>query len=182
MNKPNGRKQNLVIQELDNEILIYDLDKNKAYCLNETSSLVWRLCDGSNSITDISQEIGKQLNIEANEDLVWLAIDQLKKEKLIANGDELTSKFEGISRREAIKKVGLATMIALPVVTGLTAPTAAFAQSVMGGGGLPAGSPVTAMNSNNGQCMNALTAQCSSGTISGYNYNSATNTCTGTCT
>jgi hypothetical protein len=64
---------------------------------------------------------------------VWLALDQLKKEKLIANGAEVVSKFDGMSRREVIRKVGLGTMIALPVVASLVAPTAANAQSTCAG-------------------------------------------------
>lgn len=135
--KPISRKDNLVVQELDGEVLIYDLDKNKAFCLNETSSLVWQLCDGNKTISEISESMSRKLNQPANEDLVWLAIDQLKKEKLIINGAELPSKFEGMNRREVIKKVGLGTMIALPIVSGMIAPSAINAASP--GAGSPPG-------------------------------------------
>ena len=127
---PKARKENLVVQELDGEVLIYDLNTNKAFSLNETSSLVWQLCDGDNSVSEISESIGRKLDSPANEDLVWLALDQLKKEKLISNGEEVVSSFAGMSRREVIKKVGMGTMIALPLVSSLVAPTAASAQSV----------------------------------------------------
>lgn len=127
--KPLSRQDNLVVQELDGEVLIYDLDKNKAFCLNETSTLVWQLCDGNNSVTEISESIGKKLNAPANEDLVWLAIDQLKKEKLLANGEEFESTFKGMNRRQVIKKIGLGTAVALPVVSAMVAPTAANAAS-----------------------------------------------------
>ncbi len=128
-NKPVRRKDDIIVQELNGEVLIYDLKANKAVCLNETSSLVWDACDGNQSVSEISQSIGKKLNSPANEDIVWLALDQLKKEKLIANGAEVVSKFDGISRREVIRKVGLGTMIALPLVSSLVAPTAVSAQS-----------------------------------------------------
>jgi hypothetical protein len=126
---PKARKENLVVQELNGEVLLYDLEKNKAFCLNETSSLVWQLCDGNTSVSEISESISRKLDSPANEDLVWLALDQLKKEKLIANGDEVVSDFAGMSRREVIKKVGLGTMIALPLISSLIAPTAISAQS-----------------------------------------------------
>lgn len=126
---PLSRKENIVVQELDGEVLIYDLSENKAFCLNETSALVWEMCDGNKSISEISEGLGKKLNSKASEDLVWLAIDQLKKEKLIANSEEIAYDFNGMSRRDVIKKVGLGTMIALPIVTGLIAPTAINAQS-----------------------------------------------------
>ena len=132
-NNPRRRKDEIIVQELNGEVLIYDLKSNKAICLNEVSSLVWDACDGNQSVSEISQAIGKKLNSPANEDIVWLALDQLKKEKLIDNGAEIVSKFDGISRREVIRKVGLGTMIALPLITSLVAPTAANAQSICAG-------------------------------------------------
>ncbi len=100
--------------------------------MNETSSLVWDACDGNQSVSEISQAIGKKLNSPANEDIVWLALDQLKKEKLIANEKDVVSKFGGMSRREVMKKVGFASMIALPVISSLVAPMAVHATSVCG--------------------------------------------------
>lgn len=127
---PLSRKDNLVVQELDGEVLIYDLSENKAFCLNETSALVWQACDGEKTTAEISKFVSEKLNLPANEDLVWFALDQLKKEKLIENSDELPNNFIGMSRREVIKKVGLGTMIALPVVAAIVAPTSVQAQSI----------------------------------------------------
>ncbi len=126
---PVSRKDNLVIQELDGEVLIYDLKENKAFCLNETSALVWQSCDGKNAISDISKFLGDKLNSPASDDLVWFAIDQLKKEKLIENEAELGNHFEGMSRREVIKKIGLGSMIALPIVASMVAPVSVQAAS-----------------------------------------------------
>src|SRR5215213_1906935 len=132
---PKSRKENLVIQELEGEVLIYDLEKNKAFCLNETSALVWQSCDGSRTIAEISDVVGKQLNSQINEDLVWLALDQLSKESLVEKQTELSHKFKGVSRRDVIRKVALGTMIALPVVTSLVAPLAVHANSACIAGG-----------------------------------------------
>jgi hypothetical protein len=122
---PKSRKDNLVVQELEGEVLIYDLEKNKAFCLNETSALVWQACDGSRTIADISDFVGKQLSSQVNEDIVWLAIDQLSKESLVEKQAAAKSKFEGMSRREVVRKVGLASLVALPMIASLTAPVAA---------------------------------------------------------
>lgn len=139
-NYPLSRKDDIVVQEADGEVLIYDLNDNKAFCLNETSALVWQMCDGNKSISEISEGVAKKMNQPANEDLIWLALEQLKNENLIANGEELPNNFEGLSRRQVIKKIGFGTMIALPIVTGLIAPIAVQA----GSGTLASGSPCTA--------------------------------------
>src|SRR3982750_1614851 len=115
--KPLSRKNDLVIQEHDGEILIYDLTDNRALCLNETSARVWRACDGTNSVEDISRLVG-------NEDLVWLALAELKKEKLVDHGPAMPEKFGGMSRRQVIRKIGVGSMIALPVIASLVAPMA----------------------------------------------------------
>lgn len=140
-NKPKSRKEDLAVQELNGEVLIYDLKRNRAFCLNETSALVWQMCDGEKSVDEISRGLSKKLNNPANEDLVWLAIDQLKKEKLLANGEELNSKLEGVNRRDVIKKIGLGTMVALPIIAGLAAPRAAQAQSCTPGGSCTCNAP-----------------------------------------
>lgn len=133
MNKnPISRRDNIVLQEMEGEVLIYDLGNDKAFCLNETSAFVWQACDGKTSVSEIAQDLNKKFKTDANEDLVWLALDQLKKENLIENGDELPNHFAGMSRREAVRKVGLASLIALPVIMAVAAPTARAAASICG--------------------------------------------------
>lgn len=129
MNKPISRKSNIVVQDLENEVLIYDLTINKAFCLNETSGLVFALCDGTRTVAQISNEMSKRLKTLISEDLVYLALDELKKNNLLENSEELTDHFAGMSRREVVKKVGLASMIALPVIASVVAPSAVMAQS-----------------------------------------------------
>lgn len=126
---PQSRKDNLVVQEIEGEVLIYDLNKNKAFCLNDTSAQVWQACDGTKSVTEISQLISKEQNSPVGEDFVWLALDQLKKNDLLSNSVEIVPNFNGMSRREVVKKVGLSTMIAIPFIVSLTAPLAANATS-----------------------------------------------------
>lgn len=123
-NKPISRKENIVVQEMDGEVLIYDLKKNRAFCLNKTSALVWQACDGKRTIADINNWLGKQLNSQTDEDVVWLALDQLSKENLIEDQIKLEN-HTGLPRREAIKRIGAASLIALPLIHSLAAPTAA---------------------------------------------------------
>jgi hypothetical protein len=118
---PAARKSGLVIQEMPDEVLVYDLNTNKAHCLNQTAAKVWMACDGKTSIAEIADRFGRG----ANEDLVWLAIDQLSESDLLEN--IVASKFKGQSRREVIKKIGLASIIAIPVIASLVAPQNALA-------------------------------------------------------
>jgi hypothetical protein len=122
---PTARKSGLVIQEVPNEVLVFDLESNKAHCLNETAAIVWKSCDGKTSVPEIAKFIGKETGKDVNDDLVWLAIDQLTENHLLENA--VASPFKGQTRREVIKKIGLASMIAIPVVASLVAPQSALA-------------------------------------------------------
>ena len=132
--RPKSRRDEIVEQEVDGEILIYDLRADKALCLNKTSALIWQACDGKRTVAEINDLLGKQLNVQTDEDIVWLALDQLSKERLIDPAVDLENKFEGLSRRQVIKKIGVGSMIALPVVSSLVAPTAIHAQTLLANG------------------------------------------------
>lgn len=142
-NKPLSRQTHIVVQELEKELLIYDLRTNKAYCLNQTVALVFELSDGTKTALEISNSMSKKLGTTVGEDFVWLALQELEKDNLMEKGKELSDHFAGVSRREIIKKVGLASMVALPVIASVIAPSAAAAQSLL---------PLLSRCSTPGQC------------------------------
>jgi len=125
---PQARNANIVVQETKNETLIYDLNINKAYCLNQTSSIVWKSCDGKTTVSEIRARLSKELRADADEELVRLALEDLRGQNLLTE-DASASYLSGISRRDAIKKAGMAAMIALPIIASVGAPKAVTAQS-----------------------------------------------------
>ena len=120
-NNPMARQNGIVVQEMPDEVLVYDLDSNKAHCLNSSAAQVWKSCDGSNTVADIV----KQFDGKVTEDFVWLAIDQLNENGLLQN--EIAPRFAGQSRRQVLKTIGLASMVAIPVIASLVAPSSAMA-------------------------------------------------------
>ena len=120
-NLPKARTENLLEQEIGKEVMLYDLNIDKAFNLNETLTIVYKAC-GQNRTFDELKDRHK-----FTDDFIYLALDELKRENLLA--EEYSSPFAGTSRREVIKKVGLATMFALPIITGLIAPKAINAAS-----------------------------------------------------
>lgn len=127
---PKGRNHNLVVREFEKELLVYDLEKNKAYCLNETSAMVWQECNGKKSVREISLNISQKIKAEVSEDIVWIALDQFKIDNLLDNGEQFSTPFDRLKRREIIKRIGISSIIALPLISSIVAPTATQAQSV----------------------------------------------------
>jgi hypothetical protein len=161
MNKlPLARSADIVVQSIGKEILIYDLITHKAYNLNETSSIVYQACDGKTSFDELRRKHS------FTDDLIFLALDQLKEDNLVETDSSFVSPFTGMSRREAIRRVGLASMIALPVISSLVAPTAAMAQSACTADlqYLSAGTQAGCI-----ACQSALNSRCCSGRAGLYN-------------
>lgn len=132
-NLPKARTENLVEQNLGTETLIYDLLIHKAFNLNETSTIVYKACDGTTTLEELKR------NHKFSDDFIFLALDELKRNNLLA-AESYVSPFAGMNRREVIRKIGLASLLVLPMISALVAPTAASAASgVNGGGSVPPG-------------------------------------------
>jgi Coenzyme PQQ synthesis protein D (PqqD) len=128
-NLPIARKDELVIRELEDETLVYDYRTCKAYCLNQTASLIWKSCNGRNEPAAIARLLEREFQTPVREELVWSAIKQFTKDNLLEERPSLSKLADGVSRREIIRRIGLTTAIALPVVVSLVAPSPAMAAS-----------------------------------------------------
>src|SRR4029077_18030516 len=121
---PQERKTGLIIQEVDGEILIYDQNTNKAHCLNQTAAKVWKYCDGETTLAEACNALSCDLETPVDEKLVWYAVDQFSKDNLLEKSIELSAFIiAGMSRRQMVRTLGLAAVIAVPLLTSIVAPT-----------------------------------------------------------
>jgi hypothetical protein len=123
--RPRARSENLVVEELDDELLVYDSDRDKAHCLNGVSALVWKQSDGRRSVEDLARMVADDYGNES-EEVVLLALRQLWERRLIL---EPAPDAENTSRRELLRKlaIGGAIGLSIPLVKSIVAPTAAQA-------------------------------------------------------
>ena len=126
---PVMRKDGLVIDDLPDEVLVYDLESHKAHCLNRSAALVWRCCDGKSSSADIARTLTAELETQFSEDLVLLALNQLEKLHLLEQPEAMPAQFAVLSRRQMVRRLGFATIVAVPLVTSIVAPTAVQAST-----------------------------------------------------
>ena len=122
---PEARKEGLIVQEMSDEVLVYDRDRSKAHCLNSTAALVWQYCDGKTPVSKIARAMEGKINVPVDEDIVWLGVEQLNKSNLLLKRATLPQ--SRLSRRDVMKRIGLAAAVALPVVTSIIAPSASQA-------------------------------------------------------
>ena len=132
--KPRARKQGLVVQSLPDETLVYDLDRDRAHCLNQTASLVWGCCDGRTTTKEIARALTKSLKQPVNEKIVCLALDQLDRNHLLSEESFIPKTVAGMNRREVVRALGITAAIAIPAVISIVAPLPAQAVSCLGQG------------------------------------------------
>lgn len=73
---PRAKRSKLVVRELADETLVYDVEGHRAHCLNRTAALVWGLCDGRNTVPRIAEELGERLSARVPDEVVRLALEQ----------------------------------------------------------------------------------------------------------
>lgn len=125
---PRARKEGLLVEELSDETLVYDRERHKAHCLNETAAFVWSRCDGQTGVKELARLLGVELGGPANEEVVWLALDRLREAHLLRKEEAEGSATPRYSRRELVKKLGRIGL-AVPMVVSIASPLAAQAGS-----------------------------------------------------
>lgn len=131
---PRRRQEGLIVDELPEEVLVYDLDRHKAHCLNETAALVWKHCDGRTTAQTIARRLQSELDQPFSEQLVWMALRQLNKSHLLEESVGLPEQIAGVSRREIVRAMGVAAAVSVPLITSIMSPTAVQASTCFGGG------------------------------------------------
>jgi len=132
--KPVARKEGMVVERLPDEVLVYDTGRDRAHCLNETAAFVWQQCDGRTTTKEMTRRLGEHVGATVDEKVVWLALDQLGRNYLLERRPVAPAAFAGMNRREMVRALGLAAVVAVPVVTSIVAPTPAQAVTCKGSG------------------------------------------------
>ena len=127
---PVARSEEIITKRIDGELLVYNRLRDEAHCLNETAAAIWKRCDGRTTPNEIAELLSKENGSPIDEKLIWLGLDELRRKHLLLETDDQPERARPrltLSRREAIRRIGLGAAIALPVIVTITAPTPAQA-------------------------------------------------------
>ncbi len=128
---PRARQDELVVEELPDETLVYDLKRHKGRCLNRTAALVWQRCDGQTTVAEVAALLEDQLATPTDEAVVWMALDRLGRAHLLSEPVTLPADRAQYSRREVLRTLRRVAGISLllPVIESIVAPRAAASTS-----------------------------------------------------
>jgi hypothetical protein len=130
--RPLARNEDVLIERLDTDVVVYDQRRDVAYRLNQTAALVWEYADGERTVADLAALLEAEIGDVADEDLVLVSLDQLYDHGLIDSGyDGCDAKEADVTRRRFIRRAGVVgtAALALPVIQSIVAPTPAAAAS-----------------------------------------------------
>ena len=135
---PMARRNQLVRKELGREMLVYDRNSDEAHCLNATAALVWAHCDGLTTVAEMARLLEDEMKTPVADEVVWFALEQLRKSRLLQESWARPAQMEQMSRRVMIRRLGIAAAVTVPLVTSIIAPTAAAAATCfLGQSGTP---------------------------------------------
>lgn len=133
---PAARRDDLVIQEVPGETLVYDLKSHRAHCLNQTAALVWRHCTGKQTAEEVARKLEMELGMPVSSEVVWLAVDRLEKLQLLDAPIIRAPGEARLSRRDVVRRLSITSaVVLLPLITSIRAPAAIQAASAC----IPAG-------------------------------------------
>jgi hypothetical protein len=122
--KPLARSEDLIVEELGDEVLVYDSNSDTAHCLTPDAARVWRGCDGTTPIDVLTAQVGLSAERVDN------ALSELQACNLLEQAPTLAG--DGHTRRELVLRVAKvgAAAAAVPLIISVSAPTPAQAGTI----------------------------------------------------
>jgi hypothetical protein len=114
---------NILVEELPDETLVYDLDRHRAHCLNPTAAFLLQTADGTKPVAELARMASVRFGEAATEEVISLGLERLQRARLV-EWDTAPALPDGISRRQAIRRLA-AVGLAVPAVMTIVSPLAA---------------------------------------------------------
>jgi Coenzyme PQQ synthesis protein D (PqqD) len=112
-----------IVEQLMNEVMIYDKTRNKAFCLNDKAAFVWQHCDGKTTVADLATLLQQRSPEPVDAAVIQFALETLATDGLLEPLSYQSLLPPGLTRRNLIQKFGLSAAMSLPVVTALLVAT-----------------------------------------------------------
>jgi hypothetical protein len=124
---PVARDEDLLVEHLEDETVVYDSRTSEAHCLSPLAAVVFAHSDGATTIEELAALATDRLGEPIDEPRVIDALAQLQDRDLLA-----VPPRDGLSRRQMIGKTAAAggALVGASLITTIIAPTAIAASSL----------------------------------------------------
>src|SRR5262245_43926930 len=128
--QPIARTDDLDIEEVGDELVVFDHRTHAAHALNPAAAFVWERCDGRHSLEQIEAE-ARACDLPAG--AVSQAVALLNDRQLLCAGPRQPSGQSRRLTRRMLTKAAVAALV--PAIVSIAAPASAFIISGPNGGG-----------------------------------------------
>jgi hypothetical protein len=111
--------EDIVVQEVFDEYMLYDLKRHKSHLLNPTAAKVWQWCDGTTPPLELSMKLSTTFGLPQDkaDNVLWLTLDRLERAHLLEAKVKRPATYQKITRRQLLGLVGVGL---LPVILSTT--------------------------------------------------------------
>lgn len=115
---PTARRERLLVYDLANEVLVYDLDRQRAHSLGPEAAAVWSWCDRRRRFSEALAGLRDRGGSEVDRDLLLAVLGRLRRARLITGAVERPS-GDRATRRACLRKLAamggfLVASVAIP--------------------------------------------------------------------
>lgn len=121
--RPLARSEHLVVEELGNELFVYDKRHDLAHCLGETAASVWQACDGTRSRSELATDLGVEPAT------IDRALEELDGWELLDSGPTFGPRHTRREMSIKVAKVSAAAALTPVLMSSIVAPAAAQSAS-----------------------------------------------------
>ena len=118
---PPARTDGLLVRSLREEVLVYDLDRQEAHCLDPAAARVWQACDGATTVGTLAARLAPDLSDGAGVPWVWQTLQALEGHRLLGAPLPQPNAAVGLSRRKFLQLIGQSA-VALPAIVSFIPP------------------------------------------------------------
>ena len=135
------RRDDIVVEELAGELLVYDRRTDVAHCLSEVAAVTWRAGERGETVGQAAEQVlaaGLASSADEAQTLVDAAFSELREKELL---EPPRVKAGGMPRRQALRRIAGAGAVAFaaPMIVSAAIPSAAAASSRCIAGVAPGG-------------------------------------------
>jgi len=120
---PSARSEGLIVEQLPEELVVYDQQSHRVHCLGPIAAWIWKACDGRTSLARLAKRASDRFGHDVDAGQVSAVIDRLLRARLLEG--PRPPEVRDRSRRELLKRA--ARLSAGLSIVSLTAPTPAQA-------------------------------------------------------
>lgn len=158
---PVARSRGLIVEELPEELVVYDEERHRVHCLGPVAAWIWRACDGRTPALRLAQRASARFDQDIDAGLVSVVMHRLMRSRLLEGLLPATPEAPARSRRELLKRA--AQLGAALSIVSLTAPTPAQAATCRAIGQPCTSSAQCCINNSGRRCCRVSTHLCANG-------------------